>query len=75
MRKALENGDHGGLRRLAHQMNGAGDSYGYPMLTETATILEGVAKAEDAKAGTLALDKLEVFCRAVVRGREIQIKQ
>ena len=74
MRKALENGDHDGLRRLAHQMKGAGGSYGYPMLTEAAKAIEEAAKAEDAKAGTLALDKLEVLCHAVVRGREIQIK-
>ena len=73
MRKALENGDHDGLRRLAHQMKGAGGSYGYPMLTEAAKAIEEAAKAEDAKAGTLALDKLEVFCHAVVRGRKINI--
>ena len=70
MRKALENGDHDGLRRLAHQMKGAGGSYGYPMLTEAAKTIEEAAKAEDAKAGTLALDRLEVFCHAVVRGRK-----
>jgi HPt (histidine-containing phosphotransfer) domain-containing protein len=75
MRKALENGDHDGLRRLAHQMKGAGGSYGYSMLTEAAKTIEEAAKAEDAEAGTLALDKLEVFCHAVVRGREIEVKQ
>ncbi len=75
MRKVLKSGDHDGLRRLAHQMNGAGGNYGYPMLTEAAKAIEEATKAEDAKAGTLALDKLEKFCHAVVRGREIQIKQ
>jgi CheY-like chemotaxis protein/HPt (histidine-containing phosphotransfer) domain-containing protein len=73
MRKALENGDHDGLRRLAHQMKGAGGSYGYPMLTEAAKAIEEAAKAEDVKAGTLALDKLGVLCQAVDRGREVQI--
>jgi signal transduction histidine kinase/DNA-binding response OmpR family regulator len=73
MRKVLESGDHDGLRRIAHQMKGAGGSYGYPMLTEAAKALEEAAKAEDAKAGTLALDKLEVFCQAVDRGRKVNI--
>jgi len=75
MREALESGDHNGLRRLAHQMKGAGGSYGYPMLTEAAKTIEEAAKAKDAKAGTLALDKLEAFCQDVIRGREIQVKQ
>ncbi|MBS1259574.1 MAG: Sensor histidine kinase RcsC [Candidatus Scalindua arabica] len=73
MRKVLESGDHDGLRRLAHQMKGAGGSYGYPMLTEAAKAIEEAAKAEDVKAGTVALDKLEAFCRSVIRGRETNI--
>jgi len=75
MRKAMENGDYEGLRRLAHQMKGAGGSYGYQMLTEAAKVLEEAAKERDVKASTMALDELEVLCQAVVRGREIQIKQ
>ncbi len=75
MRRELENGDHDGLRRLAHQMKGAGGSYGYPMLTGAAMRLEGAAKAKDAEAGTIALDKLEAFCQSVIRGREIEVKQ
>ncbi len=75
MRKVLESGDHDGLRRLAHQMKGAGGSYGYSMLTGAAMRLEGAAKAEDVKAGTAALDKLEAFCQSVIRGREIEVKQ
>ncbi len=69
MRKALENGDHDGLRRLAHQMKGAGGSYGYPMLTGAAMRLEGAAKAKDVETCTVALDKLEVLCQAVDQGR------
>ena len=75
MRKAMESGDHDGLRRLAHQMKGAGGSYGYPMLTGAAMRLEGAAKAKDAESGTIALDKLETFCQSVIRGREIEVKQ
>ncbi len=75
MRKALECGDHDGLRRLAHQMKGAGGSYGYSMLTEAGKEIEKAAKEKDYKTGIIALDKLEAYCHAVVRGREIQVKQ
>jgi HPt (histidine-containing phosphotransfer) domain-containing protein len=71
MRKVLEGGDYDGLRRLAHQMKGAGGSYGYPMLTETAKILENAAKSRDVEAGTTALDEFEVLCQAVDRGRKV----
>ncbi|MGR3302663.1 MAG: response regulator, partial [Candidatus Scalindua sp.] len=75
MREALENGDHDGLRRLAHQMKGAGGSYGYPMLTEAAKTIEKAAKAKDNDACMLAMDKFAILCHAVARGREIQVKQ
>ena len=75
MRKVLEDSDYDGLRRLAHQMKGAGGSYGYPMLTETAKTIEKAAKEEDVKAGTQALDRFEVLCQAVGRGRKVQIQQ
>jgi HPt (histidine-containing phosphotransfer) domain-containing protein len=68
MRKALENGDHDGLRRLAHQMKGAGGSYGYPMLTEAAKMIEEAAKAKDNDACTLAMDKFAILCQAATRG-------
>ncbi len=73
MRTVLEGGDYDGLRRLAHQMKGAGGSYGYPMLTETAKVLEEAAKEEDVKTGTTALDELEALCQAVNLGRDLQI--
>ena len=73
MRKVLVDGDYDGLRRLAHQMKGTGGSYGYQMLTDAAKVLEAAAKAEDTKAGTTALDKLEALCQAADRGRRVQI--
>ena len=75
MRKVLENGDHDDLCRLAHQMKGAGGSYGYPMLTEVAKTIEEAAKAKDNDACMLTLDKFVILCQTVVRGREIQAKQ
>ncbi|MFQ5686099.1 MAG: response regulator, partial [Candidatus Scalindua sp.] len=73
MRKALENGNHDGLRRLAHQMKGAGGSYGYPMLTEAAKTIEEAAKVKDNDACMLTLDKLAMLYHAVVRGRRTNI--
>ncbi len=73
MREALESGDYDGLCRLAHQMKGAGGSYGYPMLTEAAKAIEDAAKAKDVEASTTALDELESLCQAVGRGRKVQI--
>ncbi len=68
MRKVLDSDDYDGLRQLAHQLKGAGGSYGYPMLTEEATVLEEAAIAEDSKTSLSALDKLEVLCQAINQG-------
>ena len=73
MRKVLGDYDYDGLRRLAHQMKGAGGSYGYQMLTEAAKVLEETAKAKNAEVGTTALDELEALCQAADRGRRVQI--
>ncbi len=54
-------------------MKGAGGSYGYLMLTETAKLIEEAAKMEDAKTGKTILDKLELLCLAVERGRKVQV--
>ncbi len=71
IRKVLECGDYEGLRRLAHQMKGAGESYGYPMLTEAATVLEEAAKARDVEGCTTALDKFEILCQTTGLGRKV----
>ncbi len=69
MRGAAANGDHERLRRLAHQLKGAGGSYGYPMLTDAAKTLEDAAGAADIEAANLAIAHLAELCEAVVRGR------
>ena len=50
-----------------------GGSYGYPMLTEAAKVLEEAAKVKDINAGKSALDKLEVIKQAVCQGMEMKI--
>lgn len=46
--RALRCGDRDTLRRLAHQLKGAGGGYGYPGLSEHAADLEREADGEDA---------------------------
>ncbi len=70
MREALKNGDLPTLQRLAHQMKGAGGSYGYPMLTQAGKELESAVKAGDQEACGLKLHALAVMCQAVGRGRK-----
>ena len=66
MREALAGNHCEELQRLAHQLKGAGGSYGYPSLTDAASILEDAAKARDLEAANLALSELGALCRAVV---------
>jgi len=69
MRAALAARRFDELQREAHQLKGAGGSYGYPDLTDAARVLEMTAKNRDAASGHVALDRLAALCRAVVRGR------
>jgi PAS domain S-box-containing protein len=57
------------LRGLAHQMKGAGGSYGYAVLTDKARALENAAKARDAEAAALAWGEFAEICRAITCGR------
>jgi len=66
MSESLANNGHDELRRLAHQLKGAGGGYGYPLLTEQAHKLEDAAKAGDVEAERLALNELQTSSRAVI---------
>ena len=69
MAESLERSGHEDLRRLAHQLKGAGGGYGYPSLTEQASKLEDATKAADVEAERLALNKLMALTRSVIAGR------
>ncbi len=69
MRSVMKDDDYGGLCRLAHQMKGAGGSYGYPMLTEASKALEEAAQGKDVEAVTIARKEFEMLCQAAGRGR------
>ena len=73
MRQALANNHHEELRRLAHQLKGAGSGYGYPCLTEAARALEEAAKTRDVEAAALALKEVTALSRAVTAGHGIRV--
>ncbi len=68
MASSLAHGDFGTLRRLAHQLKGAGGSYGYSSLSDVASRLESAAKAEDHEMANLALSNLRDLCQTIVSG-------
>jgi HPt (histidine-containing phosphotransfer) domain-containing protein len=68
MTGALDNNCYEELRRLAHQLKGAGGGYGYQSLTDAARTLEDAAKQQDREAATLAMSELNELCRAVNAG-------
>ncbi|MBL7133562.1 MAG: response regulator, partial [Phycisphaerae bacterium] len=69
MRAALANGCFQELQRLAHQLKGAGGSYGYPALSEAAKRLEDAAKACDTEGATLAMKELAELIRSVAAAK------
>jgi len=71
MHEALAGHRHQDLRRVAHQMKGAGGSYGYPALTDAAKALEDAAKNEDPAGAATALERLAALCQAIQRGHDL----
>jgi len=69
MRRALSAGANEELQRQAHQLKGAGGSYGYPLLSEVAGALEDAATAQDSEAAWLVIEELSVLCGAILAGR------
>lgn len=70
MREALNNGCYGEVGNMAHQLKGAGGTFGYPQITEAARDVESAARGEDAEGAHLALSDLDTICRAVIGGRK-----
>jgi CheY-like chemotaxis protein/HPt (histidine-containing phosphotransfer) domain-containing protein len=56
------------MERLAHRLKGAGGSYGYPTLSDSASSLELAAKARDPDAATAALAGVKEVCSAIQAG-------
>ena len=72
MRQAAENNQWDVLQRATHQLKGAGGSYGYACLTDTAGQLESSAKRRDAEAAMLALNKLTQLCEKIQAGHAVE---
>jgi signal transduction histidine kinase/CheY-like chemotaxis protein/HPt (histidine-containing phosphotransfer) domain-containing protein len=68
MRNAAANNQWNVLQRAAHQLKGAGGSYGYTCLTDAARELESYAKQRDAEAAVLALDGIARLCERIRSG-------
>jgi HPt (histidine-containing phosphotransfer) domain-containing protein len=68
MRNALANRDYDEVRRLAHKLKGAGGSYGYPQLSETAGVLDNASAIKDGEMARVTLKQLSELCRAVQAG-------
>jgi HPt (histidine-containing phosphotransfer) domain-containing protein len=68
MRSQFSSGNFPELERLAHQLRGAGGSYGYPMLTEVAGSLEETAGQRDGEGAQASLGALEKTCEAIAEG-------
>ncbi len=68
MQETFDKRDYDNLRRFAHQIKGAGGSYGYQILTETAKKLEDAAKNRDASSITTTLEEIDTLCHSIVRG-------
>jgi PAS domain S-box-containing protein len=68
MRQAAANNQWDALQRAAHQLKGAGWSYGYACLTDVARDLESHAKQQDTEAAMLALSSLAHLCGRIQTG-------
>ena len=68
MRLAAGNNQWEVLQRMAHQLKGAGGSYGYACLTEAARELEPHVKRQDTEAAMLALNGLVRLCERIRAG-------
>ncbi len=67
---SLQEGNLDGLRAKAHQLKGAGGSYGYPALTERAAELEAQAKAGNLERCRGSFASLKTLCGQLVVGVE-----
>jgi PAS domain S-box-containing protein len=68
MREAAGNHQWDVLQRAAHQLKGAGGSYGYACLTDTARELELNARQQDVEAAMLVLSNLSHLCERIEAG-------
>ena len=62
LQDSFENGALEDVRSIAHQLKGAGGSYGFPQITESARALEVQADNADIDAVRQSIDELIAIC-------------
>ena len=73
---ALASGRLDELARLAHQVKGAGGSYGFPSLTDAARAVEAdVRSGAAADALEAKVEHLAALCRAAIRARRTPLSE
>jgi len=65
LRQSFETGSLDELRTLAHQLKGAGGSYGFPQISESARRLEKQSEAAEFAEVRRGLDDLIDLCNRV----------
>lgn len=65
LEESFENGTLEELGTLAHQLKGAGGSYGFPQITESARRLEQQSRESDVEEIRRGLDELVDLCNRV----------
>lgn len=62
LQSSIDSGSLDELKTLAHQLKGAGGSYGFPQITESARRLEEQATGADIEAIRRSVDELVDLC-------------
>jgi len=62
LQESLESGALEDVRSIAHQLKGAGGSYGFPQITESARSLEEQADSANLEAVRQGVDELIAIC-------------
>jgi HPt (histidine-containing phosphotransfer) domain-containing protein len=65
LRNALQARDFETLRRMGHDLKGAGEGFGFPDLSAIGAQLERCAHARDGKAITEQIEAMEAYLAAV----------
>ena len=67
-KQALRKGDMDSLRRLAHDLKGAGGGMGFPALTDIAVAIEDRLKQQDVNHLDVLVEELESIVQRIIQG-------
>jgi len=75
LRRAFEAGEYETVRKIGHNMKGAGGGYGFDELTAIGADIEAAAIREDTSGLALTLDQLERFLAGLEVEFEIEFDE